>query len=81
LLAIAETGPKPSISYEELRNTLNGLLTDMMPQKHEITSALNHLANISMKSGSEAAIDWDVDKREINLSDPYLRSYLRWQVR
>lgn len=81
LLAIAETGPKSSISYEELRTTLNGLLTDMMPQKHEITSALKHLANISMKSGSEAAIDWDDDKREINLTDPYLRFFLRWQVR
>jgi hypothetical protein len=81
LVEIAETDPKPSISYEELRTTLNSLLTDMMPQKHEITSALKHLANISMKSGSEAAIDWDDDKREINLTDPYLRFYLRWQVR
>jgi hypothetical protein len=81
LLALAETGPKPSISYEELRTTLNNLLTDIMPQKHEITSALKHLANISMKSGTEAAIDWDDDKREVNLSDPYLRFYLRWQVR
>ncbi|MCA6113095.1 hypothetical protein [Bradyrhizobium cenepequi] len=81
LLALAETGPKPSISYEELRTGLNALLTEMMPQKHEITSALKHLANIAMKSGSEAAIDWDDDKREVNLSDPYLQFYLRWQVR
>jgi hypothetical protein len=36
LLALAQTGPKPSISYEDLRSTLNSLLTDMMPQKHEI---------------------------------------------
>jgi len=81
LLALAETGPKPSISYEELRTSLNALLIEMMPQKHEITSALKHLANIAMKSGSEAAIDWDDGKREVNLSDPYLRFYLRWQVR
>lgn len=81
LLALAETGPKPSVSYEELRTGLNALLVEMMPQKHEITSALKHLANIAMKSGSEAAIDWDDDKREVNLSDPYLRFYLRWQVR
>jgi hypothetical protein len=31
--------------------------------------------------GAESAIDWDEDKREINLVDPYLRFYLRWQVR
>jgi len=81
LLALSETGPKSSVSYEELRSSLTKLLTDMVPQKHEITSALKHLASISVKSGSEGAIDWDEDKREINLSDPYLRFYLRWQVR
>jgi hypothetical protein len=81
LLALAETGPKPSISYEELRTSLNNLLVEMMPQKHEITSALKHLANISMQAGTEDAIDWDEDKREINVADPYLRFYLRWQVR
>jgi len=81
LLAVAETGPKPSISYEDLRSSLNNILTDMVPQKHEITSALKHLAAISMKAGTEAAIDWDEDKREVNLADPYLRFFLRWQVR
>jgi hypothetical protein len=81
LLALAETGPKPSISDEELRSSLNSLLTGMMPQKHEITSALKHLASISMQAGTEDAIDWDEDKREINVADPYLRFYLRWQVR
>lgn len=81
LLALAETGPKSSITYDELRTSLNSLLTDMVPQKHEITSALKHLAAISMKSGSVLAIDWDEEKREVNLTDPYLRFYLRWQVR
>lgn len=81
LLALAETGPKSSISYDELRSSLNTILTDMVPQKHEITSALKHLAAISMKAGTEVAIDWDDDKREVNLTDPYLRFFLRWQVR
>ena len=81
LLALAEAGPKPSISYDDLRSTLNSLLSDMVPQKHEITSALKHLSNISMRDGSEASIDWDEDKREVNLTDPYLRFYLRWKVR
>lgn len=81
LLAIAETGPKASISYDELRESMNDLLSDMMPQKHEITSALRHLSEISKKDGIEGAIDWDEDKREVNLTDPYLRFYLRWQVR
>ena len=81
LLALAETGPKSSISYDELRGSLNTVLTDMVPQKHEITSALKHLAAISTKAGTEVSIDWDEDKREVNLTDPYLRFFLRWQVR
>jgi AAA domain len=81
LIALAETGPKPSVSYDDLRSSLNCILANMMPQKHEITSALKHLAAISMKVGTEAAIDWDEDKREVNLADPYLRFFLRWQVR
>jgi hypothetical protein len=37
--------------------------------------------NHAMKTGTEVAIDWDEDKREVNLTDPYLRFFLRWQVR
>ena len=57
LLAISETGPLPSISYDDLRSKMSTLLTEMMPQKHEITSALKHLANISLKGGFSSAID------------------------
>lgn len=80
LLALAETGPKSLVSYEELRSKLNAQLSEMMPQKHEITSALKHLSSISMKSGADSAIDWDEEKREINLADPYLRFYLKWKI-
>jgi hypothetical protein len=81
LMALAETGPKAAISYEALRGALNQLLTDKVPQKHEITSALKHLTSISKKAGAESAIDWDEAKREINIADPYLRFYLKWKVK
>jgi hypothetical protein len=81
LLALAETGPKAAVSYEELRASLSDLLTDMVPQKHEVTSALKHLSAISRAIGAESAIDWDEGKREINVADPYLRFYLRWKLR
>lgn len=29
----------------------------------------------------EVGVDWDDDKRTLDISDPYLRFYLRWQVR
>ncbi|MDP9055215.1 MAG: TniB family NTP-binding protein [Acidobacteriota bacterium] len=81
LLALAESGPKAVISCDELRESLNQLLLEQIPQKHEITSALKHLSRISREIGAESAVDWDDDNREINLVDPYLRFYLRWQVR
>jgi hypothetical protein len=81
LFALAESGPKAVISYDELRALLGNLLSEQIPQKHEITSALKHLSRISREIGAESAIDWDDDKREVNVVDPYLRFYLRWEVR
>jgi hypothetical protein len=81
LLALAESGPGAVITYDELREKLGDLLSEQIPQKHEITSALKHLSRISQRIGAESAVDWDEDKRVINLADPYLRFYLRWQVR
>ncbi len=81
LQAIAETGPAPTISYNEMRTSLNNILEDKVPQKHEVTSVLKHLSVISQKIGTEIGVDWDDDKRTLDISDPYLRFYLRWQVR
>lgn len=81
LLALAQSGPKAVISYDELRELLSSLLAEQILQKHEITSALKHLSKISRNIGAGSAIDWDDDKREVTLVDPYLRFYLRWQVR
>ncbi len=81
LLALAESGPKAVISYDDLREKLNAILSEQVPQKHEITSALKHLSRISRNIGAGSAVDWDDNNREITLVDPYLRFYLRWQVR
>jgi hypothetical protein len=81
LMAIAATGPTDTINYDELRSQLTELLLEDPPQKHEVTSALKHLATISQGIGNDAGIDWDGDSRKIDISDPYLRFYLRWQVR
>jgi hypothetical protein len=81
LMSIAATGPKVTIGYDELRESMNQILREGIPQKHQITSALKHLAAISQKIGNDSGIDWDGDERRIDISDPYLRFYLRWQVR
>jgi hypothetical protein len=81
LLAIAETGPLPQISYNVLRTSLNRVLADKIPQRHEITSVLKQFSKISREMGSDVGIDWDEAGRSLDISDPYLRFYLRWQVR
>jgi hypothetical protein len=32
-------------------------------------------------AGAEKGMDWDDGKRTLHITDPYLRFYLRWQVR
>jgi hypothetical protein len=54
LIAIAATGPKSSLTYEDLRNELTKLLGEDTPQKHEVTSALKHLSSISQEIGNDA---------------------------
>jgi hypothetical protein len=81
LLAIAQTGPKPSVSYNEIRTELTDILADKIPQKHEVTSVLKHLSRISRDIGTDSGVDWDEEKRTLDITDPYLRFYLRWQVR
>lgn len=81
LKAIAATGPKAKVTYDEIKTALGSILTDQIPQKHEVTAALKHLTTISRRIEAESAIDWDDDNREVTVADPYLRFYLRWQVR
>ncbi|MGE0231981.1 MAG: hypothetical protein AB7O39_15925 [Flavobacteriaceae bacterium] len=81
LRALAETGPKSTVNYDEIRTILGSLLSDLIPQKHEVTSALKHLTAISQGMASDSAIDWDEDSREVTIADPYLRFYLRWQIK
>lgn len=80
LLAIAEAGPPARISYNEIRASLNNVLKADVPQKHEVTSVLKQLSKISHEIGPDAGVDWDDDTRHLDISDPYLRFYLRWQV-
>jgi hypothetical protein len=84
-MAIAATGPAAIIKYDDLREKLSEILAEESPQKHEITSALIHLSNISKDIakdlGNDAGVDWDEDERKVDISDPYLRFYLRWHIR
>ena len=58
LLAIAVTGPKEQLSYDEIRSSLGRILIDKVPQKIEVSNALNHLSVIDEKENKgERAVD------------------------
>ena len=81
LLAIAVTGPKERLSYDEIRSSLSAVLADKVPQKLEVSNALNHLSTIDQKENKgERAIDWNGESLILVLTDPYFRFYLRWEI-
>ena len=82
LLAIANTGPLPSISYDVIRTNLGTILADKVPQKIEVSNSLIHLVKIGETASlGEKPIEWDEDTRTLHISDPYLRFYLKWHIR
>ncbi|WP_155888768.1 hypothetical protein [Inquilinus limosus] len=81
LLAVAVTGPKERLTYDQIRSSLNAILLDKIPQKLEVSNALNHLTNIDKdENKGQRAIDWDPENLDLFLTDPFFRFYLRWKI-
>lgn len=81
LYSVAATGPMEKISYNEIRNSLNNILSDKIPQKLEISNALKHLAaEDERENKGQRAVDWDEDALELVITDPFFRFYLRWEI-
>ncbi|HZF62021.1 MAG TPA: TniB family NTP-binding protein [Desulfovibrio sp.] len=81
-LAVAATGPKVKISYDELRGFLANILANKPPQRLEVSNALKHLAKIASGiSQGDKPIDWDEEARILYIPDPFLRFFLRWRIK
>jgi len=81
LLAIAATGPKTEISYEELRSSLRKVLTENLPQSHEIARVLSKMDEIAKEVLlGEPVIDWDKENTKLYIADPFFAFYLRWAI-
>jgi hypothetical protein len=81
LLAVAKTGPKERLSYDNIRAELTSILREKVPQKIEVSNALHHLAEIDISENKgQRAIDWDSQNLTLVLTDPFFRFYLRWQI-
>jgi hypothetical protein len=81
LIAIAQTGPKRKLSYDELRSSLSNILLEKVPQKVEVANALSHLAKISGTIAEDSRpIDWSESDRMLVLADPMFRFFLKWRL-
>jgi len=81
LLAAAVTGPEDKLSYDQIRSSLNNILAGKIPQKLEVSNALQNLSGIDREEHEgHPAIDWDDDNADLIINDPFFRFYLRWKV-
>ncbi len=79
LAAIENTGPKTSVTYDEIRASLRDILDSELPQRHEVTNVLNQMTKIAKQSiEGEPVIDFDEEYSTLHLVDPYFAYYLRW---
>lgn len=81
LKAVANTGPKKKIHYNEIRDELRKILVDTdIPQKHEVSSALGHMSSIAKDEiQGEPVLEWNDDY--LHLTDPFLMFFMRWSQR
>jgi hypothetical protein len=81
LLAIAATGLKKSLTYDEIRASLSSILRAKVPQKLEVSNALNQIAKISATiSEDNRPIDWLDSELRLVIADPMFRFFLKWKV-
>lgn len=79
LTAIENTGPKTSISYDEIRSSLRETLESEQPQRNEVTNVLGQMNRIAReKIDGEPVIEYDEEYSTLHLIDPYFAYYLRW---
>ncbi|WP_124492226.1 hypothetical protein [Burkholderia sp. Bp8977] len=82
LWAIIETGPTAALVYGEISAKLKDILVQTdVPQQHETTRVLEQMAKLAADVGKSAPpLDYDKDLKEIHLTDPFFRFYLKWGV-
>jgi hypothetical protein len=82
LLALAHLRPGlETIEYEDIRTALREILTESIPQAHEISRVLEKMAEIA--AGDEAStpvLDWERDEQKLHITDPFFAFFLKWGV-
>ena len=73
LFALAEMKPgMDKIEYEKLRSAIRSVLSDNIPQAHEVSRVLDKMSEIaSSDEASTPVIDWDKEEQILHITDPF----------
>lgn len=68
-----------SLEYEELRAAIREISIGGIPQLHEVSRVLKHMATIAATDQSSTpVIDFDDTDKRLHITDPFFAFYLRW---
>ncbi|MEW2314282.1 hypothetical protein [Streptomyces bauhiniae] len=82
LEAISRTGPRVSLTYEDIRTSIREVLASDIPQRHQVVRVLEAMSKIAKKDlEGEPVVDYDKDLATLYISDPYFAFFLRWGMR
>jgi hypothetical protein len=80
LMALSDLSPGlETIEYEQLRGAIRNVLSEAIPQAHEVTRVLERMAEIaSSDEASTPVMDWDKSESQLHITDPFFAFYLKW---
>jgi hypothetical protein len=80
LMALSQLAPGlETIEYEQLRGAIKNILSEAIPQAHEVTRVLERMSEIAASDeASTPVMDWDKSERQLHITDPFFAFYLKW---
>lgn len=82
LLALANLAPGlDTVEYEDLRGSIREVLSDNIPQAHEVTRVLEKMSEIAADDeASTPVLDWEKDEQKLHITDPFFAFFLKWGI-
>lgn len=78
LHAIALDPPELTQRYPNLQRRIQSLCEKDQPSGSSVTGACSHIVSIANDSENRSVIEWDTESDVLDIRDPYLLFYLRW---
>ena len=78
LQAIALDPPNLHFRYAELQDRIKRVCEKETPVGSSVTGACLHIAQLANDGQARAIVDWDATEDILDIRDPYLLFYIRW---